>query len=255
MTRLSVNVNKLATLRNSREKNLPDVPRMAHKILEFGAHGITIHPRPDGRHIRLPDVSAIQTVIKNWNHTPSSAKGQVEYNIEGYPSDEFLDLILKVKPDQCTLVPDPPEALTSNAGWILAKNEPLLSQILQRLREGGVRSSLFIDPFAFDEAETKVLKRLKPDRIELYTEAFADHFSTPKRNAVADEYKRVAQIAKSAEIDVNAGHDLNQQNLGFLLQVIPWMDEVSIGHALICEALEEGMETTVLNYLKILRSR
>lgn len=250
MTRLSVNVNKLATLRNAREKNLPDVALMAKKILAHGANGITVHPRPDGRHIRLSDVSELHDLVCK---TERAGDESVEYNIEGYPSDDFMTLIEQIKPHQCTLVPDPPEAITSNAGWNLLKDEALLARVLTRLRKTAVRVSLFIDPKTFHEPEAKALNRLRPDRIELYTEAYSDHFHKSDRDEVTRDYVRAAQIARDHKIGVNAGHDLNQENLGFLLEKIPWLDEVSIGHALICEALEQGLENTIHNYLRILK--
>ena len=249
MCKLSVNVNKLATLRNSRGKNLPDVAVLARRILTYGAHGITVHPRPDGRHIRLPDVVTLHDVIKEWN---LSAKAPVEYNIEGYPTDDFLFLLESVMPNQATFVPDPPEALTSNAGWDLVANEARLEAILKRQRSVGIRASLFVDPNLMDAEQTAALLRLKPDRIELYTEAFSDHYGTPEQSRVTETYVEVARVAQRAGIGVNAGHDLNQNNLAYLLGKIPWIDEVSIGHALICEALEQGMQTTIGNYLKLI---
>jgi pyridoxine 5-phosphate synthase len=246
MTCLSVNVNKLATLRNSREKNLPDVTLFARKILGYGAHGITVHPRPDGRHIRMADVWSLRELISAWPDP------EIEFNIEGYPSEDFLQLIEGVRPDQATLVPDPPEALTSNAGWKLSAAESQLRPVLQRLHAAGTRVSLFVDPYQFSPEDEHALARLKPGRIELYTEKFSDEYSGPRRDEVMREYKRVSEIARRLGTGVNAGHDLNQQNLGYLIREIPWIDEVSIGHALICEALEQGMETTVCNYLRIL---
>jgi pyridoxine 5-phosphate synthase len=249
MTKLSVNVNKLATLRNSRGKNLPDVEALGAKILGYGAHGLTVHPRPDGRHIRLHDVEALSALIRDWNrsHAP------VEFNIEGYPSDEFLALIERIRPDQCTLVPDPPEALTSNAGWDFAREEALLHRVLQSLK-GVTRVSLFTDPESLNDGTAALLRRLNPQRIELYTEAYADHFSSPEQARVTQAYHRAAQTARDLGIGVNAGHDLNQRNLGHLIAEIPWIDEVSIGHALICEALEQGLESTVRAYLRILKA-
>lgn len=248
MTSLSVNVNKLATLRNSREKNLPDVTVMAKKILSYGAHGITVHPRPDGRHIRIPDVKSIKGMIQEWNQTHKP----VEFNIEGYPSEDFIRLIEEIRPDQATLVPDPPEALTSNAGWDLVQSESLLQTVLPRLRAAGARVSLFVDPSTFSKEQAAALARLKPERIELYTERFSDDYPSPKRTATTQEYARVAAEASGLGVGVNAGHDLNQQNLRYLIEQIPSIDEVSIGHALICEALEQGLETTVRNYLRLL---
>ncbi len=247
MTLLSVNVNKLATLRNSRGKNSPDVTALARKILTYGAHGITIHPRPDGRHIRLSDVRELRKMIDEWN----SAHPRIEYNIEGFPAEDFLQLIEEVRPDQATLVPDPPEALTSSAGWDLHGNLDFLEIVLVRLRKMGVRSSLFIEPALFDAVQEKALLRLKPERIELYTEAYADAWSTARRMEVTEEYKRVTRFAKEHGIGVNAGHDLSQLNLEFLLSEIPEISEVSIGHALFCEAIEQGLETTIKNYLAI----
>lgn len=242
-------MNKLATLRNSREKNLPDVTEMSKKILNYGAHGITVHPRPDGRHIRMSDVYELRDLIERWNHGKSAP---AEFNIEGYPSDDFIEMIGEVRPDQVTLVPDPPEALTSNAGWDVVRSQVELQRVLEKLRKSPVRISLFIDPKTLDAAQEEALRELKPDRIELYTEAYSDHFSQPSCESIIEIYKRAATVARDNGIGVNAGHDLNQANLGFLIQNIPWIDEVSIGHALICEALEQGMETTVHNYLKIL---
>ena len=253
MTQLSVNVNKLATLRNSREKNNPDVTAMAKKILSYGAHGITVHPRPDGRHIRMHDVHDIQKLITQWNQT--SGQNPVEFNIEGYPSDEFLEMVAKARPHQCTLVPDPPEALTSNAGWDLAGNEALLTRVISTLRQIGVRISLFVEPAKFSAIQAQALGRLKPERIELYTEAYADHFARADRDKVTEDYARVARAAEEIGVGVNAGHDLNQENLGHLIRTIPWISEVSIGHALICEALEQGLEHTVRAYLEILENR
>lgn len=249
MTHLSVNVNKLATLRNARGKNSPDVTALARKILTYGAFGITVHPRPDGRHIRTADVHALKSMIEEWNLTHAHA----EYNIEGYPAPEFLELVAAAKPDQATLVPDPPEAITSNAGWNLAGSESLLEAVLKRLRQIGVRASLFVDPFTFDERQAEALERLRPDRIELYTEKFADDFDTPAQDATIAEYARVARFARSLEIGINAGHDLSQANLALLVRAVPEITEVSIGHALVCEALEQGLETTVRSYLRILR--
>lgn len=248
MCRLSVNVNKLATLRNSRGKNNPDVAAFSKRILEFGVTGLTVHPRPDGRHIRHSDVEQLHALIQKWNagHTE-----KVEYNIEGYPSPDFVQMMRRYTPDQATLVPDPPEALTSNAGWDLVKNEDFLHSVVKEL--AGIRVSLFVDPFAFDLSQEQALTRIRPARIELYTEKFADAFGTPEQAEVTARYRAVADIARKHNIGVNAGHDLNQDNLAYLVQQIPWTEEVSIGHALICEALEQGMKTTLGNYLRILK--
>lgn len=250
MAHLSVNVNKLATLRNSRGKNNPDVTAFAAKILAYGAHGITVHPRPDGRHIRLTDVTSLRALVAK---TPPSASGRIEFNIEGYPSEDFLNLIDQVRPDQATLVPDPPDVLTSNAGWDLVKNESFLVDVQGRLREAGARVSLFVDPQSCDPMQMDALARIRPDRIELYTEKFADDFSSAAREKTTELYARIAKTADQMGIGINAGHDLNQDNLGYLAQKIPALKEVSIGHALICEALEQGMEVTIKNYLRILK--
>ncbi len=249
MTLLSVNVNKLATLRNSRGKNIPDVEALSTKILLYGAHGLTVHPRPDGRHIRPHDVHALSALVRN---SPATSAGPVEFNIEGYPSPDFLKLIEDVHPDQATLVPDPPEALTSNAGWNLRSNETFLASAIARIKSSGARVSLFLSPFSFNDEDLKALQRLQPDRIELYTEKFADDFDSDQSEATVAAYAHIAKRAEDCGIGVNAGHDLNQKNLGYLIQKIPSICEVSIGHALISEALEQGLETTVKNYLQIL---
>ena len=249
MSRLSVNVNKLATLRNSRGKNIPDVAVLSRKILEYGAHGLTVHPRPDGRHIRRHDVADLHALVKSWNRL---ATEPVEFNIEGYPSEDFLELLKQFPPHQATLVPDPPEALTSNAGWNLAGNVHLLKPIVARIKGMGIRVSLFVDPFEFDPAQKRALQEVGADRIELYTEKYADAFPTSERNAVTATYKNAARAAGEIGCGVNAGHDLNQANLVHLLTAVPEIEEVSIGHALISEALEQGLETTVKNYLQLM---
>jgi pyridoxine 5-phosphate synthase len=247
MTALSVNVNKLATLRNSREKNRPDVKEMARDILRFGAQGITVHPRPDGRHIRTNDVFELRELLNSW-------EGKAEYNIEGFPSPDYLRMVQEALPDQVTLVPDPPEALTSNAGWDLAKNQAQLKGIVTDLKSMGLRVSLFIDPFQWNSRQMEALCAVSPQRVELYTEKFAEDFPTEQRSATTKIYKAVAQEIQTQGIDINAGHDLNLENLGFLLANIPQIKEVSIGHALICEALYLGMETTIHRYLEILKN-
>jgi len=249
MTHLSVNVNKLATLRNSRGKNTPDVAAMARRILSYGAHGITVHPRPDERHIRAADVPVLRTVVDAYNGPEH--KHSVEFNIEGYPSEDFLRLLEKNRPHQATLVPDPPDAITSNAGWDLSAHHEFLGKVLARLKTAGIRASLFVEPAKFDRAQENALRDLKPGRIELYTEAYADAFPGSRREEVTRDYARVANFAAELGIGVNAGHDLSQVNLRYLLQHVPQITEVSIGHALICEALEMGMETTIKNYLAI----
>jgi pyridoxine 5-phosphate synthase len=237
MTKLSVNVNKLATLRNSREKNNPDVLQMTLDIISFGAEGITVHPRPDGRHIRVSDVHAISNAIA------------VEFNIEGYPDQPFMNLVKEIKPAQCTLVPDSPDVLTSNAGWDIEKHVNFLQEVVDSLHQSGIRTSLFIDPITITPHAIELLSQTKTDRVELYTEAYADAFGTAEQAAVTAIYKHIAAQVNQLGIGLNAGHDLNLDNLGYFIQEIPTILEVSIGHALICDALYLGMKDTISRYL------
>ncbi len=236
MTKLSVNVNKVATLRNSRGKNNPDVLQVSLDLIKFGAHGITVHPRPDERHIRKTDVYALKKAIS------------VELNVEGYPSDDFMKMIDEVRPAQCTLVPDPPEAITSNAGWNISANEKQLAGVLASLKKWGVRSSVFVDPGTSD-ADFATLVKLGCDRIELYTEDYADAFGTPLQSKVTAEYKDTAYRAHALGLEINAGHDLSLKNLNHLVKEIPIIAEVSIGHALIADALYLGLEQVTREYL------
>ena len=237
MTRLSVNVNKIATLRNARGGGVPDVVEAAVRIQEFGAHGITVHPRPDARHITYDDVRALRPVV------------YTEFNVEGYPSRDFLDLVLKVRPDQVTLVPDPPEALTSNAGWDTVRHAAFLQEVVMELRAAGMRVSLFLEtePRLADAAAA-----VGADRIELYTEPFAQGFPDPQ--AVVP-FAEAAGYAHAQGLGVNAGHDLNAANLPAFVHAVPHLAEVSIGHALIAEALYDGLEATVARYLACLQPR
>ena len=238
MTRLSVNINKIATLRNARGANNPNVIQVAIDCERFGAQGITVHPRPDERHIRFNDVLSLKQVVKT------------EFNIEGYPDDRFLDLIEKVKPTQATLVPDKPDAITSNAGWDTLREESYLSKIITRIKKSGVRVSVFVDP------STKMVegaKKVGADRIELYTEPYASHYLAQKELAIKP-YIEAALFAKSLGLGVNAGHDLDLHNLNYLKKSIPFLDEVSIGHALICDALYLGLENTIQLYLRELQA-
>jgi pyridoxine 5-phosphate synthase len=241
-TRLSVNVNKLATLRNSRGKNNPDVVKMSLDIVRFGAEGITVHPRPDERHIRKSDVYALRPQLN------------VEFNIEGYPSPDFLKMVCDVSANQCTLVPDPPEALTSNAGWNVSENSEILKSATEQLHAHKVRVSVFVDPRTTTENDYKTLQSIGVDRVELYTEEYAESFGTPRQHEVIQIYKRAAEYARRYGLGVNAGHDLNTDNLRFLVEQIPFIEEVSIGHALIADALYWGMELTIRNYLECLRT-
>ncbi|OGT55935.1 MAG: pyridoxine 5'-phosphate synthase [Gammaproteobacteria bacterium RIFCSPHIGHO2_12_FULL_42_10] len=241
MTKLSVNVNKLATLRNSRGKNNPDVLKTALEIISYGAQGITVHPRPDGRHIRKEDVYQLAEAI------------QVEFNIEGYPDKNFLDLVKEVHPTQCTMVPDPPHVLTSNAGWQIKKNVHFLQDVIADLQRSGIRTSLFVDPHKLSEKEIELLKVTGTNRVELYTEVYADTYGKKDAVNTLTIYKRAAEAINKLGIDLNAGHDLNLLNLKHFIAAIPTIKEVSIGHALICDALNLGMKETISRYLACLQ--
>lgn len=234
MTRLSVNINKIATIRNARGGNMPDVIRAARSCEAYGAQGITVHPRPDERHIRYSDVRDLRPVL----HT--------EFNIEGNPIQSFIQLVLEVKPDQVTLVPDAEDALTSNAGWDTVRNREFLTGVCSLFRENGIRTSIFVDP---DPAMVKGAKACGCDRVELYTEAYARLFSAGKEAAIAP-YVKAAEAARECGLGLNAGHDLNLDNLHYFISAIPWTDEVSIGHALICDALYMGLGETIGAYLR-----
>jgi len=239
MTLLSVNVNKIALLRNSRGRDYPSVTGFVRSCLELGVKGITVHPRPDERHIRRQDVFAIADLLQEWD--------EAEFNIEGYPSEEFLDLVLAVRPAQCTLVPDEPGQLTSDHGWDVAANRELLQQVNGRLREAGIRSSLFIDP---QVESIERVPSVNADRIELYTEEFAECFASGRQHEVLEQYRLAAEKAAQLGLGINAGHDLNLDNLAEFL-TIPAILEVSIGHALVVEALHLGLEKVIRRYLEI----
>jgi pyridoxine 5-phosphate synthase len=234
MTFLSVNINKIATLRNARGANLPDLVKVALDCERFGAQGITVHPRPDGRHIRPDDVYALKSVLKT------------EFNIEGYPSKSFIDLVIKIKPHQVTLVPDPPEALTSNAGWDTISHESFLKEVVSTFKNEGIRTSLFVDPVL---SLVENAAKIESDRIELYTERYALDFHKKIANAIKP-YALAAQCAHQNGLGINAGHDLNLSNLNFFFKNIPNLLEVSIGHALICDAIYLGLENTIQLYLR-----
>lgn len=237
MTKLSVNINKIATLRNARGGNNPDVVKTAIDCERFGAQGITVHPRPDERHIRYSDVVQLKDVVKT------------EFNIEGYPDKRYLEIIRLAKPAQATLVPDPPDAITSNAGWNTIKNADFLKQVIQEIKLTGARVSIFVDPVpSMVEGAAKV----GADRIELYTEPYAREFLIHPEIAVKP-YVESAKVAKELKLGLNAGHDLDLKNLKYLKQCIPFLDEVSIGHALVSDALYFGLENTIQLYLKQLR--
>lgn len=232
MTRLSVNINKFATLRNSRGGNNPDVVKAALNCERFGAQGITVHPRPDERHIRYRDVLDLSRVIST------------EFNIEGYPDNRFLQILREVRPAQTTLVPDPPNVLTSNAGWDTVKHQSFLREVIAEIKSLGIRVSVFLDP---EEQYIESAAETGTDRIELYTESYAKNFATDPQKA-AEPYVRCAERAFHAGLAVNAGHDLNLDNLAFFKQQVPYLEEVSIGHALVCDALYLGLENTIQLY-------
>jgi pyridoxine 5-phosphate synthase len=236
MTRLSVNINKIATIRNARGGQMPNVLKAAIDCQAFGAEGITVHPRPDERHIRYQDVYDIKPII------------QTEFNIEGYPTQSFMDLVLKVRPNQVTLVPDPPEVLTSNAGWDTVNQLGLLKEITQELRQNGIRSSIFVDT---ELRNIEGAKHTGTDRIELYTEPYATQYPMGPQAAVAT-FVLAAERAHQLGLGINAGHDLSLANLAFFNQSIPFLDEVSIGHALISDALYYGLENTIQMYKRLL---
>jgi pyridoxine 5-phosphate synthase len=237
MTRLSVNINKIATLRNARGGNVPDVKMAAVRCQGFGAEGITVHPRPDERHIRYSDVYDIRDIVTT------------EFNIEGNPEEQFIKLVLDVVPDQVTLVPDAHDAITSNSGWDTITNLAFLTEVVARFHERGIRTSIFTgtDPEMIEYAA-----RTGTDRIELYTEPYASMYPSDRVSAVAP-FVKAAEVARKAGLGINAGHDLDLNNLAWLHSHIPWLEEVSIGHALVSDALYYGLENTIQMYLRELR--
>lgn len=239
MTVLSVNVNKIALLRNSRGRDFPSVVGFSEQLIELGVKGITVHPRPDERHITRRDVYELSEMLKD--------KPQVEFNIEGYPSAEFMQMVGEVRPEQCTLVPDSPDQLTSDHGWDIPQNGSVLQGVLTDLRENGIRSSIFLDP---DPEMVARVPGVGADRIELYTEDFASHFAGPDQESVFERYRLAAAKADELGIGINAGHDLDLKNLAKFLQ-IPNILEVSIGHALVVESLQLGVGEVIGRYLAI----
>ncbi|HPE54901.1 MAG TPA: pyridoxine 5'-phosphate synthase [Bacteroidales bacterium] len=236
MTKLSVNINKIATIRNARGGNVPDVLQAAKDCERFGANGVTVHPRPDERHIRYSDVREIAPIITT------------EFNIEGYPSDSFIDLVLEVKPNQVTLVPDPPHVLTSNAGWDTIKNEAFLKEVVSTFQKAGIRVSLFIET---DEKMIRNAVKTGTNRLELYTEQYARDFFIDREKAIKP-FINAAKVAMEVGLGLNAGHDLDLNNLNYFAANIPGLLEVSIGHALISDALYLGLENTIQMYQKAL---
>lgn len=237
MTKLSVNINKVATIRNARGGNNPDVLKVAVDCEKFGAQGITVHPRPDERHIRYQDVRDIKPLITT------------EFNIEGNPIDKYIKLVLEVKPTQVTLVPDADNQITSNHGWDTVANKGFLTDVIGQFKEAGIRTSIFVD------AEPKMVEAARmcgTDRIELYTEPYAAGYEANREEAIKP-FVEAAEVAREVGLGLNAGHDLSLQNLTYFHQNIPWLDEVSIGHALICNALYFGLEDTIKRYLACLK--
>ena len=239
MTRLSVNINKFATLRNARGGNLPDVTKAALDCERFGAEGITVHPRPDERHIRYADVRTIRPLLKT------------EFNIEGNPIPSFIDLVCEVVPDQVTLVPDALDAITSNAGWDTLKHKDFLTEVCREFKSRGIRVSIFVDP---DPRMAEGAAACGADRVELYTADYAAQFPQGPEAAIA-RYLETAKAARACGLGLNAGHDLSLENLAYFIRTIPWTDEVSIGHAIICDALYMGLERTIAAYLAEIRKK
>lgn len=235
MTKLSVNINKIATIRNARGGNMPNVTKAALDCESFGAEGITVHPRPDERHIRYSDVREIRPLLKT------------EFNIEGNPIPSFVDLVCEVLPTQVTLVPDAPDAITSNAGWDTLANRDFLTQMCKVFKAKGIRVSIFVDP---DPRMVEGAAACGADRVELYTAAYAAQYPLGPQKALAP-YLKAALKARECGLGLNAGHDLSLENLGYFVENIPWTGEVSIGHALICDALYMGLEKTIASYLRL----
>ncbi len=237
MTRLSVNINKFATLRNARGGNTPDVEKAATDCERFGAEGITVHPRPDERHIRYADVRAIRPLVRT------------EMNIEGNPIPSFVALVKEVRPNQVTMVPDAADAITSNAGWDTLENKEFLKRMCSEFKDCGIRTSIFVNP---DPRMVEGAAECGADRVELYTAGYAEMFPHSPEKAV-EAYLKAAEKARECGLGLNAGHDLNLENLRYFIRTIPWTDEVSIGHALICDAIYMGLENTIKAYLDCLR--
>lgn len=236
MTKLSVNINKIATLRNARGGNNPDVEKVALDCEAFGAEGITVHPRPDERHIKYRDVYALRPLLRT------------EFNIEGYPSADFIDMVMKVKPHQVTLVPDAPDQITSNSGWDTKVNLDFLTELMDKFGGAGIRTSIFVGT---DTEMIEYAARAGADRVELYTEPYASGYRKNPEEAVAP-FVEAARVVRKLGMGLNAGHDLSLENLAFFHRNIPWLDEVSIGHALICDALYLGLKKTIEEYKKCL---
>ena len=241
MTALSVNVNKFALIRNARGADLPNLYDISKKCIEFGADGITVHPRPDERHAKFSDLKILKNLTKEFEN--------IEFNIEGYPSNDFIQKVITVMPDQVTLVPDPPDALTSSFGWDCKKNKDFLREVIKKFKDNNIRVSIFINP-SIDTLTN--LEIIKPDRVELYTYDYAKNYHDDKTLAI-EPYIEVTQFLEKEfpNIALNAGHDLNLDNLDFILKKIPEIKEVSIGHALVCDAIDYGLKETISKYKQI----
>ena len=241
MTQLSINVNKFALLRNSRGANLPNLLNISKKCIEYGANGITVHPRPDERHAKFSDLEILKKLTNEYE--------KIEFNIEGYPSNDFIKKVIDVSPDQVTLVPDPPDALTSSFGWDCKKNKDFLTEVIKEFKDSNIRVSIFINP----SIETlSNLENIKPDRVELYTYDYSKNYQNDKILAIAPYLEVTKYLEKEFNnIELNAGHDLNLNNLDFILKKIPTIKEVSIGHALVCDTIDFGLQETVNKYKQI----
>lgn len=241
MTSLSVNINKFALIRNARGADMPNLVDISKKCIDYGADGITVHPRPDERHVKFSDLEELKNLTTNYE--------KIEFNIEGYPSNDFIKKVIEVSPDQVTLVPDPPEALTSSFGWDCEKNSDFLSDVIKKFKANDIRVSIFINPSICTLSN---LKTINPDRVELYTFDYARNYIHDQTSAI-EPYVEVAEYLnkKCPEISLNAGHDLNLVNLKYFLQNIPRIKEVSIGHALVCDSIDYGLTQTIEKYKKI----
>ena len=245
MTSLSVNLNKFALIRNARDADMPNLVNISKKCIEYGADGITVHPRPDERHTKFSDLQELKNITNNFE--------KKEFNIEGYPSDDFINKVIDVSPDQVTLVPDPPEATTSSFGWNCEENKNLLTDVINKFRDNNIRVSIFINP----SSETlSNLETIKPDRVELYTYHYAKNYNENKNSAIKP-YLEVTDYLKKQfpKISLNAGHDLNLDNLDYILQNIPKIEEVSIGHALVCDSIDFGLKQTIEKYKNITQQK
>ena len=245
MTALSINVNKFALIRNARGADMPNLVDISKKCIEYGADGITVHPRPDERHVKFSDLQELKNLTNNYE--------QIEFNIEGYPSDDFIKRVIDVSPDQVTLVPDPPEALTSSFGWDCEVSKIFLTEVINKFRDKNIRVSIFINP---SSKTLSNLETIRPDRVELYTYDYAKNYKQNKNSAIKN-YLEVTDYLKREfpQISLNAGHDLNLDNLDYILENIPAIKEVSIGHALVCDSIDFGLKETIKKYKRITQQK